>query len=272
MVQKKTGKLRIVHDLQPLNTVTIRDAGMLPIMDNFVEGFAGRQCYTVFNLFWGFDAQKIHPKSQDLTAFSTPLGLLQITSLPTGFTNSPTEFQKCMAMILQDEIPDTVNIFIDDLPFKGPKSQYLDTNRVPEAIPQNPGIHRFIWEHAQDVHRVMHRVVCAGATFAANKAQICLPEVLIIGQRCHTEGRSPDTSKTDKIFSWPPSTTPKEVRQFLGLCGTVRIWIPKYSEIVRPLTELYHKGKDFIWDQRHQDTFEKIKSLVVSAPVLHPID
>ena len=33
-----------VHDLQPLNGVTIRDAGMLPIVDDFVEGFAGRQC------------------------------------------------------------------------------------------------------------------------------------------------------------------------------------------------------------------------------------
>jgi len=66
-----------------------------------------------------------------------------------------------MAMILQDEIPDTANIFIDDLPIKGPKSQYLDANGVPEAIPQNPGIRRFIWEHAQDVHRVMHRVTSA---------------------------------------------------------------------------------------------------------------
>ena len=111
VVQKKTGKLCIVHDLQPLNAVTIRDAGMLPIVDDFVEGFAGCQCYTVFDLFWGFDARKIHPKSRDLTAFSTPLGLLQITSLPTGFTNSPAEFQKCMTMILQDEIPHTAHIF-----------------------------------------------------------------------------------------------------------------------------------------------------------------
>jgi len=56
VVLKKSGKLHIVHDLQPLNNVTIRDAGMLPIIDNFVEGFAGHQCYTVFDLFWGFDA------------------------------------------------------------------------------------------------------------------------------------------------------------------------------------------------------------------------
>jgi hypothetical protein len=36
-VIKKNGKLRIVHDLQPLNKVTIRDAGLPPILDDFVE-------------------------------------------------------------------------------------------------------------------------------------------------------------------------------------------------------------------------------------------
>jgi hypothetical protein len=156
VVLKKNGKLCIVHDLQPLNQVTIRDAGMLPVLDDFVEGFAGRECYMVFDLFWGFDARKFHKRSRDLTAFMTPLGLLQITSLPTGFTNSPAEFQKCMVMVLEDEIPHTANIFIDDLPIKGPATQYLDEHGKPEVIPDNPGIRRFVWEHAQDIHRVLH--------------------------------------------------------------------------------------------------------------------
>ena len=272
VVLKKNGKLRIVHDLQPLNRVTIRDAGMLPIVDDFVDNFSGQQCYTVFDLFWGFDARKIHPRSRDLTAFMTPLGLLQITSLPTGFTNSPAEFQKCMAIILQDEIPHIANIFIDDLPIKGPATQYLDFEGNPEVLTENPGIRRFIWEHAQDVHRIMHKVKTAGATFAANKAQICLPEVLIIGQTCNAQGRSPDTTKVDKILTWPPLVNLKEVRRFLGLCGTVRIWIPNYSSLVRPLTELYRKDAEFIWDERRQEAFDKIKSLVASAPALRPID
>ena len=272
VIHKKTGKLRIVHDLQPLNKITIRDAGMLPIIDDFVEGFAGYQCYTVFDLFWGFDARKIHPQSRDLTAFMTPLGLLQITSLPTGFTNSPAEFQKCMTMILHDEIPHKANIFIDDLPIKGPKSQYLDQDGKPEVLKENPGIRRFIWEHAQDVHRIMHKVTCAGATFAAAKAQICLPEVLIVGQICNAKGRSPDTGKVDKILSWPPLKTPKDVRRFLGLCGTIRIWIPNYSSIVRPLTELYHHDKEFIWDERRQETFDYLKKLVAASTSLRSID
>jgi len=41
VILKKNGKLCIVHDLQPLNKITIQDAGMLPVIDDFVEGFAG---------------------------------------------------------------------------------------------------------------------------------------------------------------------------------------------------------------------------------------
>jgi len=62
--------------------VSIRDAGGPPILDDFVEPFAGRQCYTVFDLFWGFDARRVHPDSRDLTAFATPLGLLRLTCMP----------------------------------------------------------------------------------------------------------------------------------------------------------------------------------------------
>jgi len=117
-------------------------------------------------------------------------------------------------MVLQDEIPKTANIFIDDLPIKGPKTQYLDEEGNPEVLKENPRIQRFIWEHAQDVHCIMHRIKCAGATFAATKAQICLPEVTIIGQTCNVNGRVHENSKVDKILNWPPLNTPKEVRRF----------------------------------------------------------
>lgn len=271
-VLKKSGKLRIVHDLQPLNAVTIRDAGLPPIIDDFVEPFAGRQCYTVFDLFWGFDARKMDPACRDLTAFLTPLGLLRITSLPTGFTNSPAEFQRCMLFILNDEIPDVANIFIDDLPIKGPAIQYLTPEGVPETIKENKGIRRFIWEHAQDVNRIMHRVKRSGATFSPNKSQICLPEVVIVGQKCTPEGRLPDIDKVDKILNWPPLSTPKEARGFLGLCGTMRIWIKNYSALAQPISELWRQKVDFIWDERRQEAFHTLKKIISSAPALRPID
>ena len=104
------------------------------------------------------------------------------------------------------------------------------------------------------------------------KAQICLPEVLIVGQWCNALGCEPDTSKIDKILKWPTLSTPKEVCQFLGLCGTVRIWIPGYSNLVRPLTQLYHKDKEFVWEEPQQKAFDNIKQLITTAPALRPIN
>jgi len=271
-VLKKSGKLRIVHDLQALNAVSIRDAGSLPILDDFVEPFAGRQCYTVFDLFWGFDARRVHPESRDLTAFSTPLGLLRLTSMPMGYTNSPSEFQKCMVFILRDEIPNVANIFIDDLPIKGPATTYPDENGKAETLKENPGIRRFVWEHANDVNRVMYRVGRAGATFATKKLQICLPEVLIVGTKCTPAGRLPDDMKVEKILNWPTLKTPTEARGFLGLCGTVRIWIHGYSELVKPLSELFHKDINFEWTDRREAAFIQMKKLVASVPALRSIN
>ena len=38
---KKNGSVRIVHDLQPLNAVTVRDVVMLPYVEHFAEQSAG---------------------------------------------------------------------------------------------------------------------------------------------------------------------------------------------------------------------------------------
>ena len=271
-VLKKNGKLRIVHDLQPLNKVTIRETGLPPNLDDFVEPFAGHQCYSVFDLYWGFDARKVHPASRDMTAFLTPLGLLRITSLPMGFTNSPAEFQACMSFILQDEIPQKANIFIDDLPIKGPCTQYPDAKGRPEVLKENPGIRRFMWEHANDVHRILHRVQHAGGTFSPTKVQLAEPTALIVGQKCTPDGRLPDDQKVEKILKWPPLKTVKDVRAFLGLCGTVRIWIKNYSEIARPLTELVRKDAELEWNERREQAFQALKEAITSPPALRPID
>ncbi len=189
-----------------------------------------------------------------------------------GYTNSPAEFQNCMVFILQDEIPHVANIFIDDLPIRGPQTRYLNADGQPSTIPENPGIRQFIWEHANDVHRIMHRVKCAGGTFSPKKTQICRPSVLILGQQCSAEGRHPEDGRVMKILNWPVLKTSTEVRGFLGLCGTVRIWIKDYSKLARPLIDLVRKNFEFDWGDAQKEAFDVLKNRVSSAPALRAID
>ena len=70
-VAKKDGtSLRIVHDVQPLNELKIRDAGLIPNPDEFSYECAGRTLYSTFDLI---DSYSQHADSRDLTAFQTPL-------------------------------------------------------------------------------------------------------------------------------------------------------------------------------------------------------
>lgn len=150
-VKKKNSELYIIHDLQKLNKVTMRDSGVPPILDEFVEAHAGRSVYPVLDMYWGFYARIMDPSSRDMTAFQTPIGLLWIISLPMGFINSPAEFQACMMFILQKEIPEVAGVFIVDIPIKGPETCYEMEDGKEETITGNPGIRRFIWEHIQDL-------------------------------------------------------------------------------------------------------------------------
>ena len=271
-VAKKDGGIRIVHDLQKLNGYTIRDASTPPIIEEFVEAYAGRSVYTVLDMYWGFHARMLDVHSRDKTAFQTPLGAFRLTSLPMGFANAPAEFQDCMMFILQDEVPEVAGIFIDDVPIKGPPTRYLTPEGKEELFKENPGIRRYIWEHINDVHRILHRLGEAGGTVSAKKMQLCQEEVVIVGHKCSAKGREPINDRTQRILKWPTPVNLREARGFLGLCGTVRIWIKDYSIIAKPIVHLTRKGVDFEWGPEQEQAFNRLKQAVSNPPALRPID
>jgi hypothetical protein len=221
-VLKKDGKsLRLVHDLQPLNAVTIRDSALIPMVEQYAESFGGRACYAMFDLFVGFDQRALATKSRDLTTFQTPLGTFRMTSIPMGYTNSVQIQQGDITFILQEEIPHVTVPFIDDIPVKGPPMRYMDSEGQYETIPENEGIRRFIWEHVQNVNRVIQRIKHAGGTFSGHKSFICVESAIIVGHRCTMEGRIPDESRVQKIIDWLVCRSLTEVRGFLGTLGTI---------------------------------------------------
>jgi hypothetical protein len=113
-VKKKNGSLWIVHDLQPLNAVTIRNAAVPPFVNQFVESMAARACYSMLDLFVGYDHRTLDTNSRDLTSFQTPLGAFRCTVLPQGATNAVAIFHGDVMFILEPEIPHVAKPFIDD--------------------------------------------------------------------------------------------------------------------------------------------------------------
>ena len=52
------------------------------------------------------------------------------------------------------------------------------------------------------------------------------------------------------------------------LAGYYRRFVPDFSKIARPMTELLKKGVKFVWDDKCEQAFQTLRKLLMSAPVL----
>ena len=57
------------------------------------------------------------------------------------------------------------------------------------------------------------------------------------------------------IKEMPPPKTPKEIKQFLGLVGYYRKFVPRFSDLARPLNALTRKNVLFEWTPVCQEFF-----------------
>jgi hypothetical protein len=71
--------------------------------------------------------------------------------------------------------------------------------------------------------------------------------VSFLGHIISNGGISVDPAKDREILAWSIPSTVTEVRSFLGLVGYYRQFIEGFSKIVKPMTSLLEKGKEFNW-------------------------
>lgn len=69
-----------------------------------------------------------------------------------GWTNSVQIFHADVTFIFQPEIPEYTIPYIDDVHIRGPPTRFELPDGGFETIPENTGIHCFIWEHCQTVN------------------------------------------------------------------------------------------------------------------------
>ena len=74
--------------------------------------------------------------------------------------------------------------------------------------------------------------------------------------------------KLESIQKMLPPQNPKEVKQFLGLIGYYRKFVPQFSDLARPLNALTQKNTTFKWTQICQESFEVLKTSLMTEPIL----
>jgi hypothetical protein len=83
-----------------------------------------------------------------------------------------------------------------------------------------------------------------------------------------SEGIAVDASKVQEVMDWKPPTSVHQIRSFLGLAGYYRRFIPNFSKIAKPMTELLKKGVKFVWSEKCEKAFHTLHEHFTTAPVL----
>ena len=108
----------------------------------------------------------------------------------------------------------------------------------------------------------------ADLKLSRRKCSFLKAHVQYLGHYISGSGLKPVPEKLENLKKMPPPTDVTGVRKFLGFIGYYRKFIPRYSDIARPLTNLTHKDEVFDWSGVCQGAFEMLKEALLKEPIL----
>jgi hypothetical protein len=243
---KKDESLRFCVDYRPLNAVTIKNKYPLPRIDVLFYQLVGAKVYSKIDLRSDYHQIKIRASDISKTTFSTRYGLYEYLVMSFGLTNAPAYFMYLMNTVFMPELDKFVVVFIDDI-------LVYSRNEV---------------EHTMHLHIVLQRLRGHRLYTKLSKCDFWLREIKFLGHTISQDEISVDHEKVQEVMDWKPPTTVRQIQSFLGLAGYYRRFIPDFSRIAKPMTELLKKGIKFEWGQKCEDAFHALRQHLTIAPVL----
>ena len=77
-----------------------------------------------------------------------------------------------------------------------------------------------------------------------------------------------DPSKIEIVKNWVRPTNVSEIRSFVGLASYYHRFVKGFSSIASQLTNLTKQNVPFIWSDECEESFQKLKTLLTTAPIL----
>ena len=175
----------------------------LPKIDEMYGRLKGAKYFTTLDLRIG-----LSEGSKAKTAFITPFGKYQFEVVPFGLAQAPAYFQQLISMVLQD-CSEFVMVYLDDIII----------------------FSRNEHEHLKHIQIIFQKLIDTGLKLKESKCDFFKKEIHYLGHLISSEGIHPLPEKLDTICNMPRPKTPKEIKQFLGLCGYYRKFVPRFSDI-----------------------------------------
>ena len=123
-------------------------------------------------------------------------------------------------------------------------------------------------EHLEHLEEIFTRLKKAGLKLKLEKCCFFKKHIQYLGHLISADRIQPLPEKLESIAKMPAPKNPKEVKQFLGLVGYYRKFVPRFADISRVITHLPKKDVEFKWTPECKNCFQILKESLQQAPIL----
>ena len=250
LVKKKDGSDRLCVDFRALNKNTVADRYPLPLIADEIARLQKARYFISLDMASRFHQIPIHPNSTEYTAFVTPDGQYEYVTMPFGLKNALSVFQRAIFNALSDLEYSYVVVYLDKV--------LIIADSIDQAL--------------ERLNTVLDALVKAGFSFNFAKCSFLKTSVLYLGYVIHNGEVRPNPGKIHALSSLPAPTTVTQIRQFIGLASYFRKFVPKYSQMMKPLYALTSGNRNMTWTDRHEKIRQQVVSILTDAPVLMIFD
>ena len=186
----------------------------LPKIDEIYARLKDSKIYSTFNMQSGYYHMVLSEESRPKSAFVSACGKWEFKRCPFGLAQAPAYFQRL------------VNEVLSGLTFA---FEYLD-----DILVFSPDMEA----HLKHLRILFERLRSADLKLKEVKCNFMKKHIQYLGHIISGEGITPVPEKLESTQKMLPPQNPKEVKQFLGLIGYYRKFVPQFSDLARPLNAL----------------------------------
>ena len=204
---------RKVNALQPEVKRTDKGTGCLslyplPKIDEMFSKLGGATIFSTIDLRSGYYHIGLTRESRAKSAFIVPMGKWQFKRMPFGLSQAPAYFQLLIDKVLMGCSSFAMG-YLDDI---------IIFSKTEE-------------EHLQHLEEIFVRLRKFGLKMKREKCSFFKKHIQYLGHLVSERGFEPLPEKLESIRKMPAPRTAKEVKQFLGLIGYYRKFVPRFADI-----------------------------------------
>jgi hypothetical protein len=223
LVEMSDGSWCMCIDYTSLNKACLKDEYLLPRICQIMNSTASCELLSFLNAYSGYHQISLATNDEEKTSFITPFGIFCYTKMAFGLKNGEATYQKCIHIVLENQIKRNVETYIDDIVVKSQKRGDL----------------------LDDLKETFDNLRKYKMMLNPKKCVLSVSSGKLLGYMMSSRRIDVHPTKVEAIKKLQPPRTQKEIQKLSGMMAAFSRFISKLGECGMPFYKLLRKADGF---------------------------